>query len=170
THEVRLAWRGETEIDARRSLVHPGFIDAHYHTHLHLTRGILGDRPRTDGMAGPPLFRGWSELLSEEDEHASARAAAAEMLRHGYTAFMEPGTAFTPDAVAEAAATVGIRACLADPHLRDVDDSPAGPALARVDGGRDRALRLMGEQVRRNRDPDALVTGHIAIYGIGTGS
>jgi cytosine/adenosine deaminase-related metal-dependent hydrolase len=170
TKEVRSAWHAKTEIDARGSVVHPGFIDAHYHTHLHLSRGILSDRPRTDGAAGPALFRKWNELLSERDEHASASAACVEMLCHGYTAFMEPGTAFTPDAVAEAAESVGIRACLADPHLRDVDDGPAGPALERVQGGRDRAIRLMGRQLRRNRNPDALVTGHVAIYGISTGS
>jgi 5-methylthioadenosine/S-adenosylhomocysteine deaminase len=167
---VRSSWRAEHEIDAGGAVIHPGFIDAHYHTHLHLSRGVLSDRPRSDGAAGPSLFRRWSDALSEDDEHASASAACVEMVRHGYTAFMEPGTAFTPDAVAAAAEAVGIRACLADPHLRDIDDGPAGPPPTRVRGGRDRALRLLGEQLRRNRDPDSLVTGHVAIYGAGTGS
>jgi 5-methylthioadenosine/S-adenosylhomocysteine deaminase len=170
TDAIRAAWQARDRIDAGGALVHPGFIDAHYHTGLHLSRGILSDRPRQDSAMGPSLFRRWNESLTEEDEHASASAACVEMLRHGYTAFMEPGTAFTPDAVAAAAQDAGIRAVLADPHLRDIDDSPLGLPIGRVHGGHERALRLLGGQLRRNRDPDALVTGHVAIYGVGTGS
>jgi 5-methylthioadenosine/S-adenosylhomocysteine deaminase len=170
TADLQDVWQPRTKIDASGAIVHPGFIDAHYHTGLHISRGILSDRPRADGAAGPSLFRRWNESLSDEDEHASASVVCVEMVRHGYTTFMEPGTAFTPDAVAAAAQAVGVRAVLADPHLRDIDDGPGGPPIARLRGGHERALRLLGGQLQRNLDPDALVTGHVAIYGVGTGS
>jgi 5-methylthioadenosine/S-adenosylhomocysteine deaminase len=170
TADLQAVWQPRAKIDASGAIVHPGFIDAHYHTGLHISRGILSDRPRADGAAGPSLFKRWNESLSDEDEHASASVACVEMVRHGYTAFMEPGTAFTPDAVAAAAQAVGVRAVLADPHLRDIDDGPNGPPIARLRGGHERALRLLGGQLQRNLDPDALVTGHVAIYGVGTGS
>jgi 5-methylthioadenosine/S-adenosylhomocysteine deaminase len=170
TADLRAAWQPRAEINASGAIVHPGFIDAHYHTGLHISRGVLSDRLRVDGATGPSLFKRWNESLSDQDEHASASVACVEMVRHGYTTFMEPGTAFTPDAVAAAAQAVGVRAIVADPHLRDIDDGPNGPPIARLRGGYERALRLLGGQLRRNRDPDALVTGHVAIYGVGTGS
>jgi 5-methylthioadenosine/S-adenosylhomocysteine deaminase len=168
TTALREGWCAERQIDASGTIVHPGFIDAHYHTGLHISRGVLSDQPRTDGAAGPSLFRQWNEQLSDEDEYASASSACVEMVRHGYTSFMEPGTTFTPDAVAAAAEAVGMRAVLADPHLRDIDDGPLGQPLARVRGGRERALALLGGQLWRNDNPDSLVTGHVAIYGAGT--
>src|SRR5438874_9125119 len=109
TADLQAVWHPCAKIDASGAIVHPGFIDAHDHTDLHISRGILSDRPRADGAAGPSLCRRWNEALSDEDEHASASVACVEMVRHGYTTFMEPGTAFTPGAIAAAAQAVGVR-------------------------------------------------------------
>src|SRR4029079_18647219 len=46
----------------------------------------------------------------------------------------------------------------------------ARPTLRRAPQTREEALANMGRELRRNSDPDALVTGHIAILGLGTAS
>ena len=157
-------------IDAQGALIRPGFIDAHYHVLLHLSRGVLG-KPggAADAWAqGPGAFATWVEMLSEEDEHVSTLLACIEMVRNGYTMFMEPGTALTPEAAAEAITAVGMRGVLADPYLRDVDEGPSGLPAPRVRGGLGRARALLGRQLARNSDRAALVQGHVAIYGAGT--
>jgi 5-methylthioadenosine/S-adenosylhomocysteine deaminase len=155
-------------IDARGALVRPGFIDAHYHVLLHLSRGVLGRKTGSAWAQGPGAFAGWVEALSEEDEHVSTLLACIEMARNGYTTFMEPGTVLTPDCAAEAIRAVGIRGILADPYLRDIDDGPSGAPAPRVRGGIKRARALLGTQLHRNREHDGLVGGHVAIYGAGT--
>ncbi|HLY90740.1 MAG TPA: hypothetical protein VKQ27_17290 [Acetobacteraceae bacterium] len=40
--------------------------------------------------------------MHPEDEQAATALACIEMLRHGITTFIEPGSAFEPDAVADA--------------------------------------------------------------------
>ena len=53
------------------------------------------------------------------------------MLRHGITTFVEPGSAFDPDAVAAATQEVGIRCTLAEPYLWDTTEiMDAIPGLA----------------------------------------
>ena len=63
--------------------------------------------------------------MSPEDEHASAQISGLELLRSGVTCFMEPGTAFDTDAVADAVVGVGIRASLSEPFLWDISGSSA---------------------------------------------
>ncbi|MBX6321011.1 MAG: amidohydrolase family protein, partial [Rhodospirillaceae bacterium] len=46
----------------------------------------------------------------------------------------------------------------------------ARPLLRRAPKSREEALAVMGRELRRNADPDALVTGHIAVLGLGTAS
>jgi cytosine/adenosine deaminase-related metal-dependent hydrolase len=42
--------------------------------------------------------------------------------------------------------------------------------LRRAPASRARALRLLGGELRRNADPEALVRGHVAVYGSGSAS
>jgi cytosine/adenosine deaminase-related metal-dependent hydrolase len=91
-------------IDARDGLVHPGFIDAHIHVSQYTSRSVL------PLMAGTSVTMGdWKAALTPEDEHASARLAAVDYLRAGYTGFVDPGTIFALDAVAAVADEIGIR-------------------------------------------------------------
>jgi cytosine/adenosine deaminase-related metal-dependent hydrolase len=113
-----------------------------------------------------------------------------EMVRNGSTCFMEAGTVLSPEMAARAARTVGVRAVLGDAFIWDqpqgfaqgkTDDPAAGCAtcaaqarlhtvLRRAPQTREEALAVLGTELRRNADPDALVTGHVAVLGLGTAS
>lgn len=169
--EVLGRWRARERIDAKGALVHPGFVEAHYHTGLHLTRGVLSDAPAghgSGGKGGPNIFIQWINGLSDEDEYAGALTSAAEMLRNGYTAFVEAATAFEPDAVASAAEAVGIRCSVSDPFLWDTDGDPMAALIERAPCDRARAERLLGAQVKRRNGSDGLVRAHVALYGMGS--
>ncbi len=174
--EVLPRWRAPRVLDAGGGIVHPGFIDAHLHINAHTCRGFFpGDSSRGGGTG--PNYADWKAALRPEDEEAAAALGCLELLRHGYTAFVEPGSAFEPDAVAAAAEATGVRCSLADPYLWDdpslMDAVPGlkSPSLfARVPPTRERSLKLLGGQLRRNRDTDGIVHGHVALYGEGTAS
>lgn len=173
--EVRGAYAPAATIDAAGAVVHPGLVEPHCHVSMHTSRGMLPDSPpdpaAASARAGFHHFSRWLNALEDEDEHASARLACAEMLLAGVTCFMDPGTAFAPDAVASAATAAGIRGSVADPFLWDVEGGLAmASQLDRAPASLARARDLLGSQVARNDDPRALVRGHVAVYGSGSAS
>lgn len=170
-------WQGKSTIDARGAIVHPGYIDAHLHVNAQTCRGFFRGDASKGGGKGGPNYADWKASLTPEDEHAAAGLASVEMLRHGITTFVEPGSAFDPDAVADAAQAVGIRCSLSEPYLWDTTEiMDAIPGLAskslfaRVPPERDRCMKLLGSQLFRNKDKDGIVHGHVALYGEGTAS
>jgi cytosine/adenosine deaminase-related metal-dependent hydrolase len=186
--EVADAFRAARVFDAHGGLVHPGFIDCHYHATIHLTRGFISDEPghgavsiTTEANGDPAVhesdeaaigdYSRWFNALEDEDEYASSLLACVEMLRNGFTYFMEPGTAFEPDLVAAAATATGIRASVTDPYVWDLPDSlPAATEIDRVPATRKRAESILGTELKRNEADDALVRGHIGLYGSGSAS
>lgn len=165
-------WAPVLRIDAGGGVVHPGFIDGHYHAGLHLIRGALPDDPNAPsaslpGKPGP--FARWLNALTEADERASARLMACEMAMNGFTGFVEAATAFYPDIVAAAATEVGIRSSVTDcmiwdreggePMATQVPRAPCNPAR----------VRDLGGQVWRNT-AGGLSRGHVAVYGTGSAS
>jgi 5-methylthioadenosine/S-adenosylhomocysteine deaminase len=175
-HDARIAevWRSAREIDAGGAIVHPGFIDAHLHINAQTCRGFFrGDTSKSSEKG--PNYADWKAVLEPEDEQAATALACIEMLRHGITTFVEPGSAFEPDAVAAAASAAGVRCSLADPYLwDDVEMMKAIPGLlspslaARVPPDHKRCMKLLGGQLHRNRDKSGIVHGHVALYGEGT--
>lgn len=169
-------WRAPRVVDAQGAIVHPGFVDAHLHVNAQTCRGFFrGDASKSGGSG--PSYADWKAALRPEDEQAAAGLACIEMLRHGITTFVEPGSAFEPDAVAEATQAAGVRCSVADPYLWDdmslMDTIPGlrSDSLAvRVPPEHDRCLKLLGGQLFRNRDQDGILHGHVALYGEGTAS
>lgn len=172
--EIADAWRAQRVFDARGGIIHPGFIDAHNHI-VHTTcRGIL-DLPQK--YPTKVSFADWKADVTSEDEHAGTQLSCLELLRHGFTMFIEPGTAFDNDAVAEAAESIGVRGLLAGCYIWDQIEimRTLGPLDSRnlydrAPAKLDRCLEQLGSELHRNRNPDALVRGYVSCYGLGTAS
>jgi cytosine/adenosine deaminase-related metal-dependent hydrolase len=169
---IEQKWSASRRIDAGGGVVHPGFIDGHYHAGLHLSRGSITDNPnppKEAGGAGPGVFTRWINAITDEDEYASALLASAELARNGFTGFVDAGTSFSPDHIAEAATAVGIRSSVADCMLWDiVGGEPMAAEIPRAPCDGKRARAELGGQLKRNRDDNALARGHVAIYGLGS--
>lgn len=169
--EIAAKFTAGRVIEAAGGPVHPGFIDGHTHATLHLTRGAISDRPHQPSDTGPGPYVRWFNELTDEDEYVSSLMASVEMARNGFTAYLEVGTAFEPDTVATAAEDVGIRVSLGDPFLWDEPDAEGmSHQIPRAPAERKRAEKLLGQQLKRNRNVDSLVRGHVALYGIGSAS
>jgi 5-methylthioadenosine/S-adenosylhomocysteine deaminase len=167
TRDVQKEWTAARRIDAGGGIVHPGYIDGHYHAGLHLSRGSITDDPG----GGTGVFTRWINAVTDEDEYASALLASAELAHNGFTGFVDAGTSFSPDTIAEAVEAVGIRTSLTDCMLWDiVGGEPLAAEVVRAPCDYSRARRELGGQLKRNRDPDALVRGHVALYGSGSAS
>ena len=173
---ILASWRAPQTIDAGGAFVHPGYVDAHLHVNAQTCRGFFrGDTAKGGGTG--PNYADWKAALAPEDERAATALACLEMLRHGITTFVEPGSAFEPDAVAEATQEAGVRCTLAEPYLWDETDLMVSipgllsPSLAkRVPPDRARCLKELGSQLFRNRDTGGITHGHVALYGEGTAS
>ena len=169
-------------IDARGAPVHPGLVECHLHASYQTYRGVVPDHIREDEVFDA-IERAFYNAVTDEEERLGCLLAAMEMIRNGTTCFMEAGTVLEPSAVAEAAQLVGIRAVIGDAFIWDrptglaqgketPDDGPVRVrgVIGRVPRNLDEALARLGHELRRNADPDALVTGHVAVLGLGTAS
>ena len=161
-------------IDAEGGIVHPGFIDAHNHVVHTSCRGVGDVRSPKPSSVN---FADWKAGVTDEDEAAATAMASLEMLRAGFTMFIEPGSLFSTEAGAEAVGRVGIRALFAPLYLWDRQEcfdavpslmSPSLEARAPID--HERAMSQIESELHRNKDPDALVRGYIFVYGAGTAS
>ena len=172
-------WRADTQIDAAGAPVHPGLVEAHLHCSYQLFRGALPDQLREEDAFRTFESHFYREV-DDDDEHASAVLAALEMIRHGTTAFLEPGTVLEVESAASAAELVGIRAVLADSFIWD---DPEGLAMGKNDrperntsmiprAASDRASvrERLGRILVRPSSPHSLVSGHVAVLGLGTAS
>ena len=176
--DISRRYASADEIDAGGAPVHPGLVETHVHPAYHLFRGIIADDVPENEMF-PRFTRAYLDTVTEQEEHLAVQLAAIEMVRNGTTCFVEAGSVFAPDEAARAATDVGIRAILADPFLMDQPDGfiwdMSGTAAeagrsSREPQNLEQALDVIGGQLWRNADPDALVTGHIALRGLGTAS
>jgi 5-methylthioadenosine/S-adenosylhomocysteine deaminase len=169
--ELRKQYRAKQVLDCGGATVHPGLIDTHYHTTLHTTRGAVTDDPNAFAGLGdkPHPYAVWFNKLTDEDEQASARHAAAEALLNGVTCLMEAGTVFEPDIAADSMQSVGLRGSVTDPFMWDVTEGfPMTKQIERAPCSTKVAMQRLGSQLWRNKDEDALVGGHITLYGMGT--
>ncbi|MCH8206709.1 MAG: hypothetical protein IH956_06855 [Chloroflexi bacterium] len=104
-NEVEPKFRPKRVFDARGAAVHPGYIDLHYHSPNHIVSKMVEDGPAYSEDTGPWAGTAFSRLgkfAGEEEMYAAALLAGLDMVRNGYTMYMEPGTARYPDGVAAA--------------------------------------------------------------------
>jgi len=109
TSELRRAWPGTPELDARDCVVTPGMVNAHQHlTGDPLARSCIPD----DLPPGASIFE-WSVPLhgahTGDDDELAATLTCAESATNGVTTLIEAGTVAHPDRVAKAMAAVGVR-------------------------------------------------------------
>ncbi len=169
---VEREWRAARTIDAAGNLVHPGLIDMHYHTTYHMVGKMIAEMDFGGEDPGPWVekqYLGMIDSLDDELEYANALLLGLDMLKSGVVAVMDPGSAFEPEMVRRASDSLGFRASVADPFLID----EVGPQLARFKRakfGRAHAMKNLGKQLWRNKDPNAKVRAHISVYGMGNDS
>ena len=173
--ELQRSFDARRMIDALGAIVHPGFIDAHNHIVHTSCRGIFGSTH--DAGPLPINFADWKASVTDADEAAATAFAAVEMLRNGFTMFIEPGSLFSTGAGTEAVEHVGLRASFSPLYLWDQRESfDAIPTLespslmARATIDHDRCIRQLDAELYRNKNADALVRGYIFVYGEGTAS
>ena len=173
--ELRPRYDATEMVDARGGIVHPGFIDAHNHI-VHTTcRGVF-ENVRDSGSS-PANFADWKAGVTDDDEYAATALGCLEMLRSGFTMFIEPGSLFSTEAAAKAVECVGMKALFAPLYLWDRQEtfdaipSLVSPSLVeRAPVSLDRSLAELDVEINRNYDSDALVRGYVFVYGVGTAS
>ncbi len=182
--ELASRYTATRTIDAGGAPVHPGLIESHLHASYQTMRGFIADHVVEDQLFEEgSIDRAFYNMVTDEEEYLGVLLSSLEMVRNGTTCFLEAGTVLEPDAAARAAQAVGIRAVIGDACVLDEPLGLAqgnhipGSVEAVIPGIIKRwprnladALQRMGHELRRNVDPDALVTGHIALLGLGTAS
>ena len=120
---------GIQRIDASRKLVSPGFINAHYHSHDTLAKGLMEQKPLETWrlLALPPQY----PKRSREEIKARTLLGALECLRSGMTTVQDMVTLFPfdpdhLDAVLEAYDEIGLRAVVALQYgdIKGIDTIP----------------------------------------------
>jgi len=120
---------GADAIEASDQLVIPGFINAHYHSHDTLAKGVMEETPLETWrlLALPPAY----PKRSREEIRARTLLGALECLRSGMTTVQDMVTLypFDPehlDAVVEAYEEIGIRAVVALQYgdIKGIDTIP----------------------------------------------
>jgi 5-methylthioadenosine/S-adenosylhomocysteine deaminase len=122
-----LAFTAAETVDCRGRVLMPGLVNAHTHIPMSLVRGLADDLRLDVWLMGyvMPVER---EFVSPEFVRLGAHLGCAEMIRSGVTCFAD--MYYFEDAVAEATASVGLRAFCGQTILR----FPAPDARSYEDG------------------------------------
>ena len=105
--EISQRISGKRRLDGRRTVATPGFIDCHLHSSFQLSRG-LADEANAQSFLFDRMYP-YEAALEGDDVRLSAMLAAAELLKHGVTCFVDPGN-YHPEASVEGIMATGIRA------------------------------------------------------------
>jgi 5-methylthioadenosine/S-adenosylhomocysteine deaminase len=105
--EIERQYSGKQSVDSRRTVATPGFIDCHLHSSFQLSRG-LADEANAQSFLFDRMYP-YEAALESDDVRVSATLAAAELLKHGVTCFVDPGN-YHPEASVEGIMATGIRA------------------------------------------------------------
>ncbi len=107
TAEIAKSHTGRKTLDGRGTVATPGFVDCHLHSSFQLSRG-LADEANAQSFLFDRMYP-YEAALDAEDVQLSATLAAAELLKHGVTCFIDPGN-YHPEASVTGIMSTGIRA------------------------------------------------------------
>ncbi len=135
--------RGEISVDAKKSLVLPGFFNAHTHLAMTLFRGFAEDMPLMEWLK-TKIWRA-ERLLNARDVYWGSMLGILEMVKTGTTCFSD--LYIYMDEVAKACVESGIRAVLCygmadrgDPERAKEELRIGEDFIKRWNGGRIRAV------------------------------
>src|SRR4051812_1098371 len=126
--EIAKRFAGRQVIDGRCTVATPGFVDCHLHSSFALSRG-LADEANAQSFLFDRMYP-YEAALEGDDVRVSATLAAAELLRHGVTCFIDPGN-YHPEACVEGVMATGIRAIVSRSSF-DLTKSVLGILPARM--------------------------------------
>jgi 5-methylthioadenosine/S-adenosylhomocysteine deaminase len=106
SEEIARAYDAARKIDGRHTVATPGLIDCHLHASFQLSRG-LADEANAQSFLFDRMYP-YEAALGGDDVRVSATLAAAELLKHGVTCFIDPGN-YHPEASVEGVMPTGIR-------------------------------------------------------------
>jgi 5-methylthioadenosine/S-adenosylhomocysteine deaminase len=112
--EIETKYDAKQTIDAKNSLVLPGFINGHTHVPMTLFRGIHDDVTLNDWLY-KYIFPAEAKNVTEEFVRWGTRLAAAEQIRSGVTTFAD--MYYFEDAVAEETKAAGMRGVLGETFI-----------------------------------------------------
>jgi 5-methylthioadenosine/S-adenosylhomocysteine deaminase len=105
--EIAKDYSAARTVDAQGAVATPGLVDCHLHSSFQLSRG-LADEANAQAFLFERMYP-YEAALDYDDVRLSATLAAAELLKHGVTCFIDPGN-YHPEASVEGIMATGIRA------------------------------------------------------------
>src|SRR5882672_7106585 len=112
--DIEAKYDAKQTIDAKNSLVLPGFVNGHTHVPMTLFRGIHDDVTLNDWLY-KYIFPAEAKNVTEEFVRWGTRLAAAEQIRSGVTTFAD--MYYFEDAVAEETKAAGMRGVLGETFI-----------------------------------------------------
>jgi len=112
--EIEARYNGAQTLNARGTLVLPGFINGHTHVPMTLFRGLHDDVTLNDWLY-KYIFPAEAKNVNEEFVRWGTRLAAAEQIRSGVTTFAD--MYYFEDAVAEETKAAGMRGVLGETFI-----------------------------------------------------
>jgi 5-methylthioadenosine/S-adenosylhomocysteine deaminase len=106
SQQIAADYSAKRTVDGRHCVATPGFVDCHLHSSFQLSRG-LADEANAQSFLFDRMYP-YEAALEGEDVRVSATLAAAELLKHGVTCFIDPGN-YHPEASVEGVMSTGIR-------------------------------------------------------------
>src|SRR5258705_7224998 len=153
--DLEAKYSARQTIDAKNSLVLPGFINGHTHVPMTLFRGIHDDVTLNDWLY-KSIFPAEAKNVTEEFVRWGTRLAAAEQIRSGVTTFAD--MYYCEDAVAEETKAAGMRGVLGEPLI----DFPA------PDNKTNAAMLAYTEKFLQKWQGDPLIHAAVAPHSIYT--
>ena len=91
-------YEAKLTLDAEGGVVHPGFVEPHIHISQFTSRTATSVFFRANPSC---RYAEWKANLFEEDEVPATALGCLRLIQAGFTSFVDPGTVFAPDAVAD---------------------------------------------------------------------